>query len=144
MKVCQAMASGLEGCCRQKEVVGRATKKAIDQLALSTPFLADSKTTSIKKIKEIWSNFKATPQELNLPFAPIQPIIYLENENRPQPKKDRNLDKGMAVTVGRLRKDTVFDIKFVSLSHNTIRGAAGGGILNAELLKEKGFFNLGA
>ena len=64
---------------------------------------------------------------------------YLEEENRPQPRKDRDVDKGMAVSVGRLRSCPVFDIKFVSLSHNTVRGAAGGGILNAELLKAKGY-----
>jgi len=97
------------------------------------------KVPDLDEIKQIWKNFKSTSQDLKLPFAPDQPIIYLENENRPQPKKDRDLDKGMAVTVGRLRKDTVFDIKFVSLSHNTVRGAAGGGILNAELLKAKNF-----
>lgn len=99
------------------------------------------KVPKMHEILDIWKNFKALPQELDLPFAPKQPIIYLENDNRPQPRKDRNVDKGMAVSVGRLRKDPVFDIKFVSLSHNTIRGAAGGGILNAELLKSKGFFN---
>jgi len=92
-----------------------------------------------EEIIKIWKEFKSFPQEKNLPFAPKQPIIYLENENRPQPKKDRENDKGMAVTVGRLRKDSVFDYKFVALSHNTIRGAAGGGILNAEILKSKGF-----
>ncbi len=92
-----------------------------------------------EEIIKIWSEFKSVPQELDLPFAPKQPIIYLENDNRPQPKLDRDNDKGMAVTVGRLREDNVFDFKFISLSHNTIRGAAGGGILNAELLKTKGF-----
>ena len=92
-----------------------------------------------EEIIKIWRDFKALPQELDLPMAPKQPIIYLDQENRPQPRKDRNNDKGMAVTVGRLRKDPVFDYKFVALSHNTIRGAAGGGILNAELLKVKGF-----
>ena len=92
-----------------------------------------------EEIIKIWSEFKSIPQELDLPFAPKQPIIYLENDNRPQPKLDRDNDKGMAVTVGRLREDNVFDFKFISLSHNTIRGAAGGGILNAELLKTKGF-----
>ncbi|HXX72440.1 MAG TPA: Asd/ArgC dimerization domain-containing protein, partial [Candidatus Acidoferrales bacterium] len=64
---------------------------------------------------------------------------YREEEDRPQPRKDRENDKGMAVTVGRLRKCNVFDFRFVGVSHNTIRGAAGGGILNAELLKAKGF-----
>ncbi|MHA1293878.1 MAG: aspartate-semialdehyde dehydrogenase [Promethearchaeota archaeon] len=90
-------------------------------------------------ILEIWKEFKSEPQKLKLPFAPKQPIIYLSNIDRPQPRKDRNNDKGMAITVGRLRKDNVFDYKFVALSHNTIRGAAGGAILNAELLKAKGF-----
>ncbi len=97
------------------------------------------KKPTIEEIIGIWKEFKSLPQELDLPFAPKQPIIYLDNIDRPQPKKDRDNDKGMAVTVGRLRKDTVFDVKFVSLSHNTIRGAAGGGILNAELLKAKGY-----
>ncbi len=98
-----------------------------------------SKKPSIDEIKKIWKNFKSVPQELNLPFAPTNPIVYMEEENRPQPRKDRDLHKGMAVSVGRLRVCNVFDIRFVGLSHNTIRGAAGGGILNAELLKAKGY-----
>ncbi|NHJ21515.1 MAG: aspartate-semialdehyde dehydrogenase [Candidatus Lokiarchaeota archaeon] len=92
-------------------------------------------------IIKIWNEFTSIPQKLNLPFAPKRPIIYLDNDDRPQPSKDRDNDKGMAVTIGRLRKDNVFDYKFVALSHNTIRGAAGGAILNAELLKIKGFLN---
>lgn len=97
------------------------------------------KIPSKNKIIEIWRSFRGIPQELSLPYAPEHPIIYLENENRPQPKKDRDNDKGMVITVGRLRKDQVFDYKFVALSHNTIRGAAGGAILNAELLFKKKF-----
>ena len=97
------------------------------------------KVPNEEQIIKIWSEFRSLPQELGLPFAPHQPIIYLENIDRPQPKKDRDNDKGMAVTVGRLREDNVFDYKFVSLSHNTIRGAAGGAILIAELLIAKGF-----
>jgi aspartate-semialdehyde dehydrogenase len=92
-----------------------------------------------EQIIEVWRNFTSVPQQLDLPMAPAQPIIYLEEENRPQPRKDRNNDKAMAVTIGRLRKDNVFDYKFVALSHNTVRGAAGGGILSAELLKAKGY-----
>ncbi|MFX1312144.1 MAG: aspartate-semialdehyde dehydrogenase [Promethearchaeota archaeon] len=94
-----------------------------------------------EEIIKIWKEFKSVPQKLDLPFAPKQPIIYLENIDRPQPKKDRDNDKGMAITVGRLRTDNVFDFKFVALSHNTIRGAAGGAILNAELLVSKGYLN---
>ncbi|HUC89037.1 MAG TPA: aspartate-semialdehyde dehydrogenase [Candidatus Paceibacterota bacterium] len=97
-----------------------------------------SKPTKEEIIK-IWTEFKSLPQNLKLPFAPKNPIIYLEEENRPQPKYDRDTDKGMAVTVGRLRDCSIFDYKFVSLSHNTVRGAAGGGILNAELLVKKGY-----
>ena len=94
----------------------------------------------IEKIIEIWNNFKSVPQELNLPSAPICPIIYRSENDRPQPIKDRDAGNGMSVITGRLRKCNVFDIKFTGLSHNIIRGAAGGGILNAELLAAKGFF----
>lgn len=97
------------------------------------------KVPSKEDIIKIWQDFKSFPQEHDLPFAPKQPIIYLNNIDRPQPKKDRDNDKGMAVTVGRLREDNVFDYKFVALSHNTVRGAAGGSILTAELLKAKGY-----
>jgi len=98
-----------------------------------------AKKPSLEEIKNIWKEFRSEPQDLNLPFAPKKPIIYREEPNRPQPRKDRDTDKGMAVTVGRLRECKVFDIRFVCLSHNTVRGAAGGGILNAELLKAKGY-----
>jgi len=94
---------------------------------------------SFFEILNIWKNFKGVPQEYDLPFAPKQPIIYRNEDNRPQPVIDREADKGMAVTVGRLRKCNIFDYKFVCLSHNTIRGAAGGGILNAELLVHEGY-----
>jgi aspartate-semialdehyde dehydrogenase len=99
------------------------------------------KKPTVDEIKKIWKEFKSVPQELDLPFAPKQAIIYKEEENMPQTKLDRNNDKAMAVTVGRLRPCNVFDIRFVGLSHNTVRGAAGGGILNAELLKAKGYFD---
>lgn len=99
------------------------------------------KKPSLEEIKKIWADFKGLPQELDLPFAPKQPIIVREEPNRPQPRRDRDEDKGMAVSVGRLRECPLFDIRFVGLSHNTVRGAAGGGILNAELLKAKGYIN---
>ena len=97
------------------------------------------KKPSIEEIKKIWADFKGLPQELNFPLAPQQPIIYREEDNRPQPRKDRDLDKAMSVVIGRLRPCNVFDVRFTALSHNTVRGAAGGGILNAELLKHRGF-----
>lgn len=96
---------------------------------------------SKEEILKIWREFKGVPQELELPFAPKQPIHYREEENRPQPRKDRDTERGMAVVVGRLRDCPVFDVRFVALSHNTVRGAAGGGILNAELLVERGWIS---
>ncbi len=100
---------------------------------------ADRKSKpTIEQIIKIWESFRSLPQELKLPFAPEQPIIYRYEENRPQPRKDRDIDKGMSISVGRLRECNVFDYRFVCLSHNTVRGAAGGGILNAELLFKKG------
>lgn len=97
------------------------------------------KKPSIDEVKAVWSRFRALPQELKLPFAPEQPIIVREEVDRPQPRKDRDADKAMAVSVGRIRPCKLFDLRFVGLSHNTVRGAAGGGILNAELLKVKGY-----
>ena len=86
----------------------------------------------------IWRNFTSLPQELKLPSAPVPPIIYRDEIDRPQPRKDRDAGGGMAVTVGRLRECNVFDYRFVGLHHNTVRGAAGGSILTAELLVARG------
>lgn len=96
---------------------------------------------SIEKVIDIWKHFTSLPQELALPSAPDHPIVVREEVDRPQPIRDRETEKGMAVVVGRVRPCSVFDIKFVSLSHNTKRGAALGGILNAELLAKKGYFS---
>ena len=108
-------------------------------VCVSFEFTEQGKKPTKEEIVKIWKEFSSLPQELNLPSAPKHPIIYTEEENRPQPRKDRDADKAMAITVGRLRPCNVFDFRFVGLSHNTVRGAAGGGILNAELLKAKGY-----
>ncbi|MBA3958044.1 MAG: aspartate-semialdehyde dehydrogenase [Parachlamydiaceae bacterium] len=84
---------------------------------------------------DAWRNFSSIAQKLNLPTAPLHPIHYFDEEAYPQPKLHRNLDKGMAVSIGRLRECPLFDFKFTILSHNTIRGAAGGALLNAEIYK---------
>jgi aspartate-semialdehyde dehydrogenase len=89
-------------------------------------------------IVDAWSSFKGRPQLEQLPSAPPQPIVYLTEPNRPQPALDANRDGGMTVTVGRLRTCPVLDYKFVALGHNTIRGAAGAAILNAELMHRTG------
>ncbi len=104
-------------------------------------FVSFENKPSKEEILKKWAEFKGEPQELELPFAPKQFIYYFEEDNRPQAKLDRNLEGGMAVSAGRLREDTQYDYKFVSLSHNTLRGAAGGGVLLAELLAAKGYFD---
>lgn len=104
-------------------------------------FVSFDKKPSKEEILEKWAAFKGAPQDLDLPSAPKQFIHYFEEDNRPQAKLDRNLEGGMAVSVGRLREDTQYDYKFVCLSHNTLRGAAGGGVLLAELLASKGYFD---
>lgn len=91
------------------------------------------------EILACWNEFKAKPQELKLPSAPAQFLTYFEQSDRPQTRLDRNLENGMGISVGRLREDNLFDYKFTCLSHNTIRGAAGGGVLMAELLKAEGW-----
>jgi aspartate-semialdehyde dehydrogenase len=97
------------------------------------------KKPAVDEVKRIWSEFRGPPQELRLPMAPEEPIIIREEADRPQPRKDRNAGKAMAVSVGRIRPCKVLDLRFVGLSHNTVRGAAGGGILNAELLRARGY-----
>ena len=99
------------------------------------------KKPAMDNIKSIWENFKSFPQLENLPMSPQRPIVYTEREDRPQPLLDNHSQKSMALTIGRLKKDNIFDIRFVSLSHNTVRGAAGGAILVGELLLKKGLIN---
>ncbi|MCF6237593.1 MAG: aspartate-semialdehyde dehydrogenase, partial [Candidatus Marinimicrobia bacterium] len=93
----------------------------------------------LQEIMAILNNFQGEPQKLALPSAPKPAIIYREEEDRPQVRLDVNNGKGMAITIGRLVRDKFFHIRFVALSHNTVRGAAGGAILTAELLVNKGY-----
>ncbi len=104
-------------------------------------FVSFENKPSIEEIKKAWAEFEGEPQKLGLPHAPKQFIHYFEEDNRPQAKLDRMLEGGMAVSVGRLREDKQYDYKFVGLSHNTLRGAAGGAVLLAELLTAKGYMD---
>jgi aspartate-semialdehyde dehydrogenase len=97
-----------------------------------------SRFANAEEIIRAWESFRAKPQQLKLPSAPIQPVHYFKEPNRPQPRKEWNLEKGMAISVGRLRKDPILGWKFFCSGSNTIRGAAGGSILNAELMKAEG------
>lgn len=94
---------------------------------------------TIETIIERWKNYKGKPQLLKLPTAPKQFLTYFSEDNRPQTKLDRDIENGMGITLGRLREDNIFDYKFICLSHNTVRGAAGGSVLTAELLAAEGY-----
>jgi aspartate-semialdehyde dehydrogenase len=106
---------------------------------LAAVFVTFESKPSKDEIIDCWRSFRGRPQELNLPSAPKQFIHYFEEADRPQTKLDRDAENGMGITAGRLRADTLYDYKFISLSHNTVRGAAGGGVLIAELLKAEGY-----
>ncbi len=108
---------------------------------MAAVFFSLEKKASVEEIIERWKSFRGPAQELELPSAPKQFIHYFEENDRPQPKLDRNIEGGMAISAGRLRPDTQYDYKFVCLSHNTLRGAAGGGLLMAELLCKLGYFD---
>ena len=106
---------------------------------MAAVFVTFERKPSKDEILESWNSFRGRPQELGLPSAPKQFVRYFEEADRPQTKLDRDLENSMGVAVGRLREDIMFDYKFVSLSHNTVRGAAGGAVLIAELLKAEGY-----
>ena len=108
---------------------------------LAAVFVSFEKKPTIEEIKNAWQSFAGSPQQHQLPSAPAQFLTYFEEENRPQTKLDRDLEKGMGVSIGRLREDSQYDYKFVCLSHNTVRGAAGGAVLMAETLASKGYLD---
>ncbi len=109
---------------------------------LAAVFVKFRKNPTKEQILQAWNGYEGEPQKLKLPSAPEKFITYFEEDNRPQTKLDRDIYGGMGITAGRLREDTVYDWKFVGLSHNTLRGAAGGAVLSAEYLCRKGFFDL--
>lgn len=131
-------------------VIVNATSPAITTQCLRVPvtnghfaavFVTFEQKPTKEEILEAWANFRGEPQELELPSAPKQFLHYFTEDNRPQTKLDRDNEGGMAVNIGRLREDSQYDYKFVCLSHNTLRGAAGGAVLMAELLCAKGYLD---
>jgi aspartate-semialdehyde dehydrogenase len=93
---------------------------------------------TLEEVEEAFASFKGEPQRLKLPSAPETPIVVRKEQNRPQPRYDRDEGRGMSVVVGRIRKDPIMTVKYMCLGHNTIRGGAGAGILSAELMVAKG------
>ena len=108
---------------------------------MAAAFVRFENKPSKEEILNVWKNYKGRAQELELPSAPKQFLNYFEEDNYPQTKVHRDLEGGMAISIGRLREDTQYDYKFVALSHNTLRGAAGGAVLMAELLAAEGYLD---
>jgi aspartate-semialdehyde dehydrogenase len=106
---------------------------------MAAVFVRFEKKPTAEQILECWKKAAGKPQQLKLPSAPVPYLTYFADENRPQTKLDRDAGNGMAITIGRLRPDPIYDYKFVCLSHNTVRGAAGGAVLTAELLAAEGY-----
>ena len=104
-------------------------------------FVTFREKPSMEQIKELWASFRGRAQELELPSAPREFLHYFEENDRPQARLDRDREGGMAISIGRLRPDSQYDYKFVCLSHNTLRGAAGGGVELAELLCAEGYID---
>lgn len=122
------------------KITSQCIRVAVSDGHLAAVFVSFEKKPSKEKMIEHFRNFKGKPQLLNLPTAPEHFLTYFEDDFRPQPKLDRDLEKGMGISIGRLREDSLFDYKFVGLSHNALRGAAGGALLTAELLYKEGYF----
>ncbi len=120
-------------------VDARCNRVAVRYGHTEVVFVEAEKKFEIEEIKEVFQNFRGMPQRFNLPTAPEEPIIVVDDPFRPQPILDRNNGKGMSITVGNIRKDEIFGLTFTLVSHNTIRGAAGGSILNAELALKLGY-----
>ncbi len=130
----------VNGAIEPHQVVVSATATRVpvqNGHTVSASVKLDQKVTP-EALIDAFNSFRGRPQELKLPSAPAQPVVYLTESNRPQPALDVNRDGGMTVSVGRLRECPVLDYKFVALGHNTIRGAAGAAILNAELMHQEG------
>jgi len=106
---------------------------------LAAVFVAFDRKPSREQILSAWAEYTGRPQQLGLPSAPVPFLHYIDAPDRPQTRLDRDLGRGQAISLGRLRPDAVFDWRFIGLSHNTVRGAAGGSVLTAELLKADGY-----
>ncbi len=139
MKIWGKVENGLIEAAKTPNISSQCIRVACTDGHLAAVFVDFEKKPSKEEIIDRWKNYKGRPQELSLPTAPKQFLHYFTEENRPQTKLDRGLEKGMAVSIGRLREDSQYDYKFVCLSHNTLRGAAAGAVELAELLCAEGY-----
>ena len=141
MKVWGKVENGVIKPAERPNITAQCFRVAASNGHMAAVFASFDKKPSMEEIIDAWNSYSGRAQELQLPSAPKQFIHYFTEDNRPQTKLDRNLENGMAISVGRLRPDSQFDYKFVCLSHNTLRGAAGGAVLLAELLCAEGYIS---
>ncbi len=126
---------------KKPEFTAQCLRVPVSDGHMAAVFVTFKNKPTKEEILKVWKDFSGEPQALSLPHAPKQFLNYFEEDNMPQTKLNRDLEGGMAISVGRLREDSQYDYKFVCLSHNTLRGAAGGGVLLAELLCAKGYMD---
>jgi aspartate-semialdehyde dehydrogenase len=139
LKLWGSVENGIIKTATSPSITAQCVRVPVSDGHTAAVFVSFQKKPSEEEILAIWKNFKGRAQELNLPSAPKQFLRYFEEQDRPQARLDRDLEGGMAVTLGRLRPDTQYDYKFIGLAHNTLRGAAGGAVLLAELLCAEGY-----
>ena len=139
MKVWGTVEGGLIRNAERPLITTQCLRVPVSNGHTAAVFASFDRKPDLDEIKQIWRSYRGRPQELNLPTAPKQFLHYFEEPDYPQARLHRDLERGMAVSIGRLRPDTQYDLKFVCLSHNTLRGAAGGGVLLAELLCAEGY-----
>ena len=139
LKVWGEVKDGMIVAASEPAITAQCLRVPVSNGHTAAVFVTFRNKLSEEEMKSLWAGFRGRPQELDLPSAPKQFLHYFEEPDRPQAKLDRELEGGMAVSIGRLRPDTQYDYKFVSLSHNTLRGAAGGAVLLAELLCAAGY-----
>ena len=141
LKIWGTLEDGAIRTASSPKITAQCLRVPVSDGHMAAVFVSFENKPSKAEILDAWEHFEGEPQKLGLPSAPERFLHYFEEDDRPQPKLDRELENGMAVSAGRLREDILFDYKFVSLSHNTLRGAAGGAVLMAELLAAKGYLD---
>lgn len=139
LKIWGSIENGVIVPVKTPNITSQCIRVPVTDGHLAAVFMSLDRKVDMEEIRRRWSEYKGAAQKLNLPSAPKQFLHYFEENDRPQTRLDRDLEGGMAISVGRLRPDSQYDYKFVCLSHNTLRGAAGGGVLMAELLCANGY-----
>ena len=139
LKIWGSVENGVIVPAKTPNITSQCIRVPVTDGHLAAVFMSLDRKVDMEEIRRRWSEYKGAAQKLNLPSAPKQFLHYFEENDRPQTRLDRDLEGGMAISVGRLRPDSQYDYKFVCLSHNTLRGAAGGGVLMAELLCANGY-----